>query len=186
MGLYTISKFENANSSGNRYYTNEQSIGNIIRYIFRADRWNDEICITYAGVRNINIREGRPRDIIRGIKKWQEYTGKASGRRMYHYILSFPEKIEPQLVDKIAREIMDKFFTNMQVVYAVHEDTVNIHVHFALGAVMMDGRKINFRKKEYFEMKMRIERYADNMIYQDDPPLSFMYRQTSLESLLIC
>lgn len=169
----TLSKFEKAGETGKfkkdgrGYYKNESAISNLVKYILRVAKGGNEICIRYAGVRNIRIGDGSPKDIIRGIKAWQEYVGKTSGRRMYHYVLSFAGQPDAKVVDNIARMVMNYFFVGVQVVYAVHEDTNNIHIHFALGAVMVNGKKINYRKAYYYELKKEIEECADAIAYEN-------------------
>lgn len=66
---------------------------------------------------------------------------------MYHFIVSptilndFPGE---ELL-KIAGEITDQYFPGHQVIYRVHENTDNKHLHFAINAInMVTGRRKNF------------------------------------------
>ena len=44
-------------------------------------------------------------------------------------------------------ELMQKVFPENQVVYAVHTNTENLHIHFILNTVGLDGKKIHMDNK---------------------------------------
>ena len=77
-----------------------------------------------------------------------------NGRALWHFILSFDRYnehyITPMTAYNIGRKIL-ALVDGHQAVYAVHEDTGNLHIHFMVNATdFYNGRKIE-NKRETFE-----------------------------------
>lgn len=75
-------------------------------------------------------------------------------RSLWHFILSFDHFydywVTPDIAYTIARQFVI-FFEGYQTVYAVHEDTNNVHVHFMVNATnFYTGKKFE-NKRETFE-----------------------------------
>ena len=73
-------------------------------------------------------------------------TAKPVGKehiKMHHYVISFKEdEVTPQKAQRIAEQwAYDTFGNNRQILIAVHTDTDNIHVHIAVNAFSMDGKR---------------------------------------------
>ena len=73
-------------------------------------------------------------------------TAKPVGKehiKMHHYVISFEgDKVTPQEAQRIAEQwAYDTFGNNRQILIAVHTDTDNIHVHVAVNAFSMDGKR---------------------------------------------
>lgn len=82
-----------------------------------------------------------------------------NGRALWHFILSFDRYnehyITPMTAYNIGRKIL-AFVDGHQAVYAVHEDTGNLHIHFMVNATdFYTGRKIE-NKRETFENIARL------------------------------
>ncbi len=77
-----------------------------------------------------------------------------NGRALWHFILSFDHYNEYYITSITAYNIGRKilaFVDGHQAVYAVHEDTGNLHIHFMVNATdFYNGRKIE-NKRETFE-----------------------------------
>lgn len=73
-------------------------------------------------------------------------TAKPVGKehiKMHHYVISFEgDEVTPQKAQRIAEQwAYDTFGNNRQILIAVHTDTDNIHVHIAVNAFSMDGKR---------------------------------------------
>ncbi|MBP0957427.1 MAG: relaxase/mobilization nuclease domain-containing protein [Oscillospiraceae bacterium] len=72
--------------------------------------------------------------------------GKSTGKehiKMHHYVISFKgQEVTPQEADRIAQEWAKSVFgDNFQILIATHTDTNNIHVHLAVNAFGMNGKR---------------------------------------------
>ena len=79
--------------------------------------------------------------------------GKNSGKRVRHSILSFcpEENITPTLADCYAQGILQHYAPEYQIVYAVHENTQNVHIHFVMNMISyVDGHRYAGKKKDYY------------------------------------
>lgn len=73
-------------------------------------------------------------------------VGKPTGKehlKMHHYVISFKgQEVIPQEADRIAQEWAKAVFgDNFQILIATHTDTDNIHVHLAVNAFGMNGKR---------------------------------------------
>lgn len=81
----------------------------------------------------------------------KQYFGKLEGRIALHGIISLP--VEESNLKNAGRlmamtdELMQEIFPDNQCIYAVHTNTENLHVHFILNTVALDGRKIHMDKE---------------------------------------
>ena len=78
--------------------------------------------------------------------------GKSTGKehiKMHHYVISFKgQEVTPQEADRIAQEWAKEVFgDNFQILIATHIDTKNIHVHVAVNAFDMNGKRWLDNKK---------------------------------------
>ena len=69
--------------------------------------------------------------------------------KMHHYVISFKgQEVTPQEADRIAQEWAKEVFgDNFQILIATHIDTKNIHVHVAVNAFDMNGKRWLDNKK---------------------------------------
>ena len=98
----------------------------------------------------------------------KEFYGKLGGRVATHGIISLDrEESDPQNAGKLMlllNDFMTELFPEHQVVYAVHTNTENLHIHFVINTVGLDGKKIHMDKsfmKKVFEPTLNklAERY---------------------------
>lgn len=90
----------------------------------------------------------------------QQLYGKTTGRRYYHYILSFsPEEtqhLSPREVNKIGIELAREFFGKQGYQFAVitHTDTEHLHNHIVVNAVNQEtGQKLHTSRQDLKQMK---------------------------------
>ena len=88
----------------------------------------------------------------------KEFYGKLDGRVAMHGIVSLSEEeSDPKNAGKLMlllNDFMAKLFPEHQVVYAVHTNTENLHIHFVVNTVGLDGKKIHMDRsfmKKVFE-----------------------------------
>ena len=98
----------------------------------------------------------------------KEFYGKLGGRVATHGIISLDrEESDPKNAGKLMlllNDFMAELFPEHQVVYAVHTNTENLHVHFVINTVGLDGKKIHMDRsfmKKIFEPTLNklAERY---------------------------
>lgn len=156
-----------------RYYKNTGSIAKLISYtlarkedyekdgeFLKKVHYCDSNCVDISTTYNAE----------RQIKAVKKFYNKLDGRQMYHYILSFPDSVQnPQKIYKIGMEIMHTFFNDYQTVFAVHEDTDNLHIHFVFNSVSyVTGKKWCHRHQEFYRLKEAVEHMADSYFYEND------------------
>lgn len=80
----------------------------------------------------------------------KKFYGKAGGRIALHGIISLSkEESDSQNAGKLIyllNDLMQEIFPQNQVVYAVHSNTENLHIHFIANTVGLDGKKIHMDK----------------------------------------
>lgn len=98
-------------------------------------------------------------------KAAQRYGGKVC-RRIYHYMLSFPHSMDDaNCANLAAAEVADIFSGEYQVYYGVHEDTKNLHIHYAINSVSyVDGKKWHKSKKEMEELEAWMKEKARGVL----------------------
>lgn len=88
----------------------------------------------------------------------KEFYGKVSGRVAMHGIISLDaEESGIENAGKLmmlADDLMKEIFPEHQVVYAVHANTDNLHVHFVVNTVGLDGRKIHM-DQDFMKVKFQ-------------------------------
>ena len=96
----------------------------------------------------------------------KEFYGKLDGRVATHGVISLDEEeSDPKNASKLMmllNDLMQEVFPQYQVVYAVHTNTENLHIHFIINTVGLDGKKIHMDKrfmKDVFEVA--VNKYAD-------------------------
>lgn len=89
----------------------------------------------------------------------KEFFGKLDGRIATHGVISLDEEeSDPKNAGKLMlllNDLMQVVFPEHQVVYAVHTNTENLHIHFIINTVGLDGKKIHMDNKfmrEVFEV----------------------------------
>lgn len=98
-----------------------------------------------------------PNDIAGSMKRVVDHyhQDKPHTVQLRHFVLSFPpeELDEPAIVGEIAQQVTRHIGKDYQTVFAVHEDTQNLHAHIMFNSVSYrDGRRFRGTKKEYYDL----------------------------------
>lgn len=165
-----------------KYYHNEESIKNLLKYAVRFKENGEGVA--YYDVMNLPRRDLD--EAVLEILKVQQCYGKDKGRRMYQFILSFCEDLDPLEVYWAGTVIAFEMFRDCQMLYAVHTGTE--HIHFVFSSVKADGKKCDYSGRKFTEIKERIERIAYEFFHPSDGCdriYSYGLRQTaSMDELL--
>ncbi len=129
-------------------------IRNELQYILRA-KGDNQITVKYYGGRNFLF--GAPSDIITQFYAVRNVFHKSPNIQARPFVLSFGEEehVYPFQANYIAQNICEEF-VDYQILYAVHEDSSHLHIHFLINSVnIYDGKMLNFGKQtitriEYF------------------------------------
>lgn len=109
----------------------------------------------YAGGCNVETLERAAQEMEAVAKAF----GKNKGKRVRHSELSFSaeEGISAEQADLYAREIVLHYAPEYQIVYAVHDDTENTHIHFVMNQISyVDGHRYQGKKKDYYDFMRHI------------------------------
>ena len=100
----------------------------------------------YVGARNISDISNAVDEMMQ-VKRFYQ---KLDGRVALHGIISLDEdesnKENAGKLMFLCDELMEKIFPDNQIVYAVHTNTDNLHIHFIANTVGLGGRKIHMDK----------------------------------------
>lgn len=115
-------------------------MGNELTYVMNDIKTVDGL---YVGARHISDIKNATEEMMQ-VKK---FFGKLDGRVATHGVISLDaSESDPKNAGKLMLlldELMQKVFPDNQVVYAVHTNTENLHIHFILNTVGLDGKKIH-------------------------------------------
>ncbi|MCI8491357.1 MAG: relaxase/mobilization nuclease domain-containing protein [Lachnospiraceae bacterium] len=164
-------------------YNNKNAVENLIHYVFK-DNTGDRQVRLYGGLGIDLITSERA---VKQMKKIKKLYKKLDRRQMYHFILSFDDRIKnPVAVYEIGMGIMDTFFYGYQIVFTVHENTDKLHLHFIFNSVnMLNGYKWHMNGMEFKEFKKNIEDYADACLKQEGYDFSWTdYKVATMEELV--
>lgn len=78
---------------------------------------------------------------------------KTNGVQLQHFLISFDyeEWVSDYQVYNLAYHVAAYYDGQFQVAYAVHHDTLNVHVHFIVNSVSyVDGHKMDFGKDDFW------------------------------------
>ena len=81
-----------------------------------------------------------------------ESFGKNCGKRVRHSVLSFSQadRVTPEQADRYAQEILQHYAPDFQLVYAVHTNTEDVHVHMVMNQIAYtDGHRYRGKKGDY-------------------------------------
>lgn len=152
------------------YYKNKSSISNLINYALGVKKTyikneNTEEKVHYCDSNCVNIYI--PRKAAEQMKAVKKFFKKTDGRQACHYMLSFDKTVkDPKKVYEIGLEIMYTFFNEYQTIFAVHENTDNLHIHFVFNSVSyVTGKKWSLNDKEWHQLKEAIESKANSHFY---------------------
>lgn len=121
---------------------NEKQLGRECQYIE-----NDIKTVDGAYVATQNLASSDVSGAVKEMMDVKKFYGKLGGRAALHGIISLPveESGKERAADLMAlcADVMKQIFPNHQAVFAVHTNTDNLHIHFIVNSVGLDGRKIH-------------------------------------------
>ena len=134
-------------------------IGNELAYVTNDIKTANGL---YVGGRHITDISNATEEMM----QVKEFYGKLDGRVATHGVISLDEEeSEPKNAGKLMmllNDLMQEVFQQHQIVYAVHTNTENLHIHFIINTVGLDGKKVHMDKrfmKDVFEVA--VNKYAD-------------------------
>lgn len=153
---------------GNKsYYKNTGSVLRLIKYVLAHGETYLEggmlkPKVRYYASNCVDLSD--PHKAAHQMRAVKRYFKKTDGRQMYHYVLSFDETLkDPKKVYEVGLEIMDGFFDEYQTVFAVHENTNNLHIHFVFNSVSyVTGKKWCLKNKDFYLFKEDVECMANS------------------------
>ena len=91
-------------------------------------------------------------------------------RKYYHFKVwcARQDNLSAECAHKFAEEVAEKLFKNCECVIATHTDTKTVHSHIIVNAVdPITGKKLQFRNKDYIEMKDEVNRIGKAHGYRE-------------------
>lgn len=171
--------------------TSESQLGNELTYVTNEVKTAAGL---YVGCRHISDISHATDEMM----QVKQFYGKLDGRVATHGIVSLDaSESDPRNAGKLMEllnELMEKVFPNNQVVYAVHTNTENLHIHFIINTVGLDGKKIHMDKmfmRQVMEVEVNnlAEKYGftPNEAWRKEKtkdPLTFPQRKIMLRNLV--
>lgn len=118
-------------------YPDRKDLQNLVQYIIQPDK------AVHGLVGGFGLLPAGEEEIIRQMETVKEVWHKTGGRQARHFVVSFAwgEHISEAEAWRLAYWIALYYADRYQIVYAVHEDTENLHIHFVFNPVsFVDGR----------------------------------------------
>lgn len=145
-----------------------QDDGKIYEQVFLYITREDKAVNRLIGAQFVYMGQG-VEDIARQMREVAQTLNGNQGRALWHFVLSFDRYEEWWITPDIAYQIAGQFvifFDGHQVVYAVHEDTDNVHIHYMVNATnFYNGMKFE-NKRDNFE---HIAEMCPAVIVSDSP-----------------
>lgn len=137
-------------------YLNYSSIFNLVNYVL-CDKSTSERVRFYGGY---NVDIDRADEQIMHVK---DYYRKDDGRKMRHFIVSFGDEIPAYDAYVLGWRIAAFYANRYQIVFGVHEDTDNVHIHFVFNTVSFtDGLKYCDYQSDLCSLKAYVNRVYDD------------------------
>lgn len=115
-------------------FKNQSSISNLVNYAIKD---KDKNLIRFYGGYNVDVLRAAGQ-----MERVKEYYQKTHNRLMRHIIVSFDEDITPYDAYLLGWQIAAYYADRYQIVFGVHEDTENLHIHLVFNTVsFVDGLK---------------------------------------------
>ena len=110
----------------------------------------------------INGSEDTADTLVKAAKTVEQtavFFGKNSGKRVRHSIVSFDQRehITPEQANIYAQKIIQHYAHEYQIVYAVHTNTNEVHIHLIMNQISyLDGHRYGGKKKDYYDFMRHI------------------------------
>ena len=130
-------------------FFDDNSYQDCIRYIFNPQK------ATYIGGCSISSAQMAATEM----EQTAVFFGKNSGKRVRHSIVSFDQRehITPEQANICAQKIIQHYAHEYQIVYAVHTNTNEVHIHLIMNQISyLDGHRYGGKKKDYYDFMRHI------------------------------
>lgn len=87
--------------------------------------------------------------------------GKNKGKRIRHSVLSFDDRdhVTPEQANDYALQIIQHYAPEYQIIYSVHTNTDNPHIHFVMNQIShVDGHRYAGKKRDYYDFQRHMKR----------------------------
>ena len=144
----------------NEPYHKEQDLRNLIKYIIGSHC----ICGLY-GAQGLLV--GTADEMYADIMDEKKEFSKDGGRMAVHMIVSFDkdmmEYVGPKTALQIGYDICAACFPGFQVIFGIHDNTDNLHIHFAVNTVSYyTGKKFSKSVYDIWNMQKEMGRIVDS------------------------
>lgn len=143
----------------NDSYENLSSIHHLVNYVLKdkCDKCRERPVRFYGGY---NVDVWRAADQMLSVKEYYQKTDK---RLMRHMIVSFEDDISPYNAYILGWQIAAYFADRFQIVFGVHEDSDNIHIHLVFNTVsFVDGLKYSGERSDLVAFKHYVNYVYDS------------------------
>lgn len=120
-----------------------------INYIFSPEK------AAYIGGCNVSCAERAAQEM----EQTAEIFHKNKGKRVRHSIISFDAKsgMDAENAKICADKIIQYYAPEYQIVYAVHDNTDNVHIHLVMNQIAYtDGHRYQGKKKDFYDFQKYI------------------------------
>lgn len=137
-----IVKFNNPRTATNN--NGADKLKRIIKYVTSREKTDSDL------IGGIGVSE---KNAFARMNTVKNFYNKTNGRGYIHFIVSPKGYIDPDLLYMAAEQI-SFYYKDYQILYAVHVNTNNTHIHFVLNTVCVtDGHKFSQSKNELAQFK---------------------------------
>ena len=143
-------------------YDNPYALHGLLKYIFTDKSSEDGRMCRFCGSYCTNIYSAEAE--MMAVKN---YFLKNDGRGARHFVVSLGSSslFFPAEANTLAQKVCCYYGKEYQIVYAVHENTKNLHIHFVMNTVSyIDGHKFSESPYEFQQFK----NYVQSMINEKE------------------
>lgn len=131
-------------------YDEDSAYADVIDYIFNPYKTRLDLIGGFA----VN-----PRYAAHEMLSLSKAAGKNRGPRLRHLVLSFDKNdvADPSLAFEIGNEVAAYYADDYQIVFAVHMNRPNLHIHFIMNMVSyQNGKKYSGTKEDFYRLTSHI------------------------------
>ena len=150
MGVRIVARYKVINQAGK--FQDPNAYTDVIQYCTNPDKTPSGL----IGGRNLDTNYAAEQ-----METVADVFGKNSKTRVEHTVLSFSpnEEISLEGIVEIADSLADYYAEDYQVLYAVHENTDNPHVHMVMNRIShRDGHRYRGNKQEYYGVQTHLKK----------------------------
>ena len=134
-------------------YINSDALKNVVNYIQNDDKTHGDI-----GAQGTSLSD--PSECMYRVRN---YFCQTEGKGVQHFILSFGKRDKTYSLDVMGLGYaVCALYPEYQVIFGVHHDTDQLHIHWAMNPFnMLTGKKFNFTYGETFRLRKEIARLLE-------------------------